>query len=108
MALKVYIAGPITKGDQFANVRAALDAATAVLHAGHIPFVPHLTCFWHTVHPQPYETWMMYDAVWLAVCDGVLRIPGESSGADREVTQARRLGLPVWYRVEEIRSVQGG
>src|SRR5437868_6760961 len=31
----------------------------------------------------------------LECCDAVLRIPGESRGADMEVARARELGLPV-------------
>ncbi len=102
MRLRIYVAGPITKGDQFLNVRAALDAGSALLALGHVPFVPHLTCFWHITHPNEYETWMAYDSAWIDVCQGVLRIPGESAGADREVAQAARLGLPVWYRLDDV------
>jgi hypothetical protein len=34
-------------------------------------------------------------------CDAVLRIPGESRGADLDVARARRLGLPVYADVNE-------
>ena len=30
-------------------------------------------------------------------CDGILRLPGESPGADREQSHAERLGLPWHY-----------
>lgn len=35
-------------------------------------------------------------------CDAVLRLPGESKGADQDVAIAQRRGLPVYYRAEEI------
>jgi hypothetical protein len=35
-------------------------------------------------------------------CDAVLRLPGESTGADRDVAIARERGLPVFTRVEDI------
>jgi hypothetical protein len=35
-------------------------------------------------------------------CDAVLRLPGASTGADQDVAIARRRGLPVFNRVEEI------
>lgn len=35
-------------------------------------------------------------------CDAVLRIPGESSGADTDVAIARRRGIPVYFDLEEI------
>ena len=37
-------------------------------------------------------------------CDGVLRIPGASAGADLDVVRARELGLPIYTRVEDIPS----
>lgn len=100
--MRIYVAGPITKGDQFANVRAAMDAGRELMALGHAPFIPHVTCFFHLVHPHDYETWMAYDAAWIDVCDGLLRIPGESPGADREVAYATACGLPVWHAIEEI------
>jgi hypothetical protein len=35
-------------------------------------------------------------------CDAVLRIPGESRGADIDVAHAKLLGLRVFYSLEEI------
>jgi len=35
-------------------------------------------------------------------CDAVLRIEGQSKGADEDVRLARERGLPVYSRVEEI------
>jgi hypothetical protein len=91
----VYVAGPITKGDQAVNVRRAMDVGSELLAAGHMPFVPHLTWFWHLVTFTDYEQWMAYDFEWIKRCDALLRIPGDSPGADREVEHATRLGLLV-------------
>jgi hypothetical protein len=38
----------------------------------------------------------------LECCDAVLRIPGESRGADLDVVRARQLGLPVYTDVNEL------
>jgi hypothetical protein len=35
-------------------------------------------------------------------CDAVLRIPGESRGADMDVAHAKALGLHVFYTLEDI------
>ena len=35
-------------------------------------------------------------------CDAILRLPGESSGADEEVAVLRAAGKPVWYSISEI------
>ncbi len=38
----------------------------------------------------------------LEKCDAVLRIEGDSKGADQDVAIAKDKGLPVYYSVEEI------
>ena len=35
-------------------------------------------------------------------CDAVLRLPGESSGADQDVAIAESRGLPVYHRIEDV------
>ena len=35
-------------------------------------------------------------------CDAVLRLPGASSGADKDVEIARGRGLPVWFSLDEV------
>ncbi len=92
----IYVAGPITKGDQFRNVADALDVGATMLQAGMVPFVPHLSCYWHVSHEQPYDVWLAYDLAVIERCDHLYRMPGESPGADREVAHARELGIPVW------------
>lgn len=37
-------------------------------------------------------------------CDAVLRLPGESTGADQDVAIARRRGIPVFTELDEIPS----
>lgn len=94
---KVYIAGPYTKGDVMRNIRYAVEAGDELLQYGLVPFVPHLTGFWHIMFPHEYETWMEYDSEWLKSCDAVLRIDGESAGAELELQIADELGIPVFY-----------
>ena len=43
---KVYVAGPISKGNQFHNVAAAIDKGDMLMSLGYIPYVPHLTVLW--------------------------------------------------------------
>lgn len=98
----VYVAGPYTKPDPCANTHRAAAIAGELIEHGFIPFIPHLTHFWHTMHPRPYEFWLDYEMVWLRKCDCVLRFDGESSGADKEVIEAERLGIPVYFSVESL------
>ena len=94
--MKVYIAGPYTTGDVVINVRNAIAAGQRVVDAGHTPFVPHLYHFWHHQIPGDYGQWMRLDLEWLESCDALLRLPGESSGADREVAHAVGRGIRVF------------
>lgn len=94
---RVYVAGPISIGDQAVNVRKAIIASSELLERGYAPYCPHLTHYWQTVAPQAYETWITLDFEWLPLCDCLLRLPGESKGADREVAFAEERGIPVYY-----------
>ena len=38
-------------------------------------------------------------------CDAVLRLPGESRGADQDVAIARGRGIPVYFGLDEIPGV---
>jgi hypothetical protein len=101
--LKIYIAGPYTKGDVALNVRNAVYAGNLVAHFGHFPFIPHLSHFWHMLTPhEDIEFWYKQDIEWLKVCDALLRIEGESKGADEEERIAREMGIPIYYSVFEI------
>jgi hypothetical protein len=100
--MKVYIAGPYTNGDVAINVRNAILAGQQVFEAGHYPFIPHLTHFWHLICPAPYEQWIAIDLEWLPDCQALIRLPGASSGADNEVQAALDRGISVYYSVEEF------
>jgi hypothetical protein len=99
---KVYVAGPYTKGDVAINVRNALVAANSLADAGLYPFVPHLSHFWHLTFPREYEFWLDLDNQFLPHCDALVRLPGESSGSDKEVQLAEKLGIPVFYSVDDV------
>ena len=92
----VYVAGPMSVGDVEQNVRLGIDAASALLSSGFYPFVPHLSYYWESVSSFPYETWLGLDFGWLKKCDAIIRLPGMSEGADREMIEAKRLGLVRW------------
>jgi hypothetical protein len=99
---RIYIAGPYTNGDVALNVRNALETADRLANLGFAPFVPHLTHFWHMTFPRPYEFWLDLDSEFLRCCHGVLRIPGHSPGADREILIAKQLGLPVFDTISGV------
>lgn len=99
---KIYIAGPYSRGDIMLNIRYAIDIGNRLFEFGFIPFIPHLTGFWHIMFPHAYEQWMDYDAEWLKSCDAVIRLEGSSSGADKEIQMAESLDIPVFYDVAQL------
>lgn len=99
--MKVYVAGPYSS-NPVRGLQAAIDAADQVVARGHCPFIPHVSLVWDLVSPRPYEFWLAYDLVWLASCDVVLRLPGDSMGADGEVKAAEFAGIPVIYSVIDL------
>lgn len=100
--IRVYLAGPYSRPDPCINTKAMLDVADRLLALGFVPYVPLLSHFWHTVSPKPYDQWLALSMAWLPCCDCVLRLPGESPGADREVAEAERIGKPVLYSEDEL------
>ena len=52
--------------------------------------------------PRPYEDWIRLDKEWVLRCDYLLRLPGESNGADGEVQLAVKNNIPVFYSIMEL------
>lgn len=94
----IYVAGPYTRPDPVENTHEAVRIGMEMYDAGWaMPYIPHLTMFVHYLRPRSdVEYWYEFDLHALAKCDAVVRIPGDSSGADREVEYALELGLPVF------------
>lgn len=105
--IKVYIASPYTLGDVAVNVKHQMDAADELIEAGFAPFVPLYFHFQHMAHPRPYEDWTRLDMEWLPCCDCLLRLPGESRGADDEVKYSESLNMLVFFNVSQIISHYG-
>ena len=100
--IKVYIASPYTKGDVAINVKVQLDCANELMNFGFALFIPLMSHFQHMAHPRPYEDWVKVDNEWVLVCDCVLRLEGESSGADEEVELANKNYIPVFYSIQQL------
>ena len=92
----VYIAGPYTSPDPVMNTKLAVEAFHRILDAGHAAYCPHLSHFADQQTPRPYEDWMALDFEIIQRCDMVLRLPGDSTGADREVAFAQQHNIPAW------------
>lgn len=133
---RVYLSGPISKGDLCDNVNRAGEAFRQLADAGLAPFCPQWSVYsagahrsaaaiyaWsldgsaceqcggrHDVYAlarvdgsgMSHDEWLAVDLAWVAAADAVLRLPGESVGADREVAEAERLGIPVFHSIDDM------
>lgn len=115
---RIYLAGPVSRGPLVHNVNQATAAFVALAKAGFAPFAPQLSVYCRPCRPHAvgvvcvgtvagndemsYEDWMQVDLPWVEASDAVLRLPGESVGADREVAHARERGIPVFDSVASV------
>lgn len=96
-----------------ANLRRLEQAAWPIFQAGHVPMIgewgalPVLDSAGACGPDDPLVAEMMYPTAQrlLQYCDAVLRLPGESRGADQDVEIARGSGSPVFTSREEIPGV---
>ena len=103
--LRVYVAGPISKGDVFDNIVRAIKAGRTMVQQGLAPYIPHFDAYmfaWGDGSGQNTEevSWNGYlewDLEWVAQSEAVYRVYGESKGADLECSIASKLGIPIFY-----------
>jgi hypothetical protein len=112
----ILIAGPYRSGTSDDPVRMAENlerleqAAWPIFRAGHIPMIgewvalPVLRSAGADGPLDPLAEQVMYPTAerLLQHCDGVLRLPGESRGADQDVAIAQARGIPVYHQLDEI------
>jgi hypothetical protein len=92
---RVYVAGPISS-DPMRGVARATDVSRTMFLDGFAPFVPHWDSLW-LLGEGHWEAYLEFDLEFVSVCDAVYRLAGESRGADKEVSVADELGIPVYY-----------
>lgn len=98
---KIYIAGPMT-GMENKNIHAFNEMAVLLFNLGYEPVNP-------ARHDNPritsWATYMKLGLIDMLQCEGVLVLPGweNSEGACMEVEIATKLGIPVFYDVEELK-----
>ena len=118
-SLMILIAGPYRSGtgDDPVLLRRNLDsleeAAWPIFRAGHLPMIgewvalPVLASAGVTDVAHPLAADVMYPTAerLLDRCDAVLRLPGDSRGADQDVAIALRRGIPVYTSLEQVPGV---
>ncbi|MGI9306222.1 MAG: hypothetical protein ACR2P5_02850 [Gammaproteobacteria bacterium] len=101
--IHVFIAAPYDgSGTQAANVTRAVRCASRLMQEGFAVYLPHLSHFWDIISPHDRAWWLRQSLAWVERSDVLLRLRGESPGADDEVARAQELGLPVFWTVPEV------
>lgn len=101
----VYISGPVTKGNRNWNVYQGFEAQRELTESGYAPINPIASATYPFAWEEgfPHETWMEVDLALVARADAVLRLPGESRGADEECAFADFKGIPVYGTVDDLK-----
>ncbi len=108
MLYRVYLSGPISRGDIHHNVNIARAAMKRLMRAGFSCLAPQLACYLDGDEPKAgsggftHEEWVTRDIAWVDVSDAVLRLSGVSIGADMETDHAEQNGIPVFYSVDSL------
>ncbi len=115
-SMMILIAGPYRSGTgddpakMAENLRRLEAAAFPIFQKGHVPMIgewaalpilrgggggePGSALYDSVMHPTAHRL--------LARCDGVLRLPGDSTGADNDVRIAHQRGIPVWTHIDDV------
>ncbi len=115
-SMMILIAGPYRSGTgddpakMAANLASLEAAAWPIFQKGHVPMIgewaalpilraagggaPGSATYDAVMHPTAHRL--------LSKCDGVLRLPGASAGADNDVRIATQRGIPVWNDLADI------
>jgi hypothetical protein len=112
----ILIAGPYRSGTgddpakMAANLKRLEEPSYALFRAGHVPVIGEWVALpvWNAAGGERIGD-DLYEEIFhpvagrlLALCDAVLRLPGDSKGADNDVRIARERGIPVYYRLEDV------
>jgi len=114
--MTILVAGPYRSGTNDdpelmqQNLDRLNDSALALFRAGHIPLIgewlalPLLKAAGSVKPGDEIYQEISYPIAHRLItkCDAILRIEGESKGADQDIKVAVALGLPIHYRLEDI------
>lgn len=116
LPMMILIAGPYRSGtgDNPAlmeqNLRTLEKVSLPLYRAGHIPLIGEwlaLPLLREAGSKRPGDE--VYNEILYPIanrllqrCDGVLRLPGASKGADEDIRLAKERGLHVWYKLSDV------
>ncbi|SMB97020.1 hypothetical protein [Deinococcus hopiensis] len=115
-SMLILIAGPYRSGTgddpqkMAANLRRLEEVSWPLFQAGHVPIIGEWVALpiWHVAGGKEVGD-ALYDRILhptagrlIQLCHAVLRLEGESKGADNDVRLARERGIPVYFRLEDV------
>ncbi|RLG10700.1 hypothetical protein DRN69_08685 [Candidatus Pacearchaeota archaeon] len=108
--MKIYVAGPLSGNnavDYINNMKRMLDISLKIYKKGHLPYVPCLDFLMglRSRKNWKHEQYYNFNLGWIEVCDAFYYI-GSSRGADIELEHAKKLGLKIFYRLDEIKDIR--
>lgn len=114
--MMILIAGPYRSGTgddpakMAVNLRKLEEASWPLFEKGHVPMIGEWVALpiWQAAGGKSVGD-ELYDRILhptahrlLQHCGAVLRLPGESKGAENDVRIARERGIPVYFDVSEV------
>lgn len=109
--IRVYVAGAMSSDNilgVLGNISEGVKYGALLLKEGFAPFVPHLDVAFRLQQGKDYnipmEYYYNYTMEWLRVSQYVLVVPDweESVGTRKEIEMAEKLGIPVYYNLEDL------
>jgi len=115
--LRIYIAGPYSPQNctlhdapriAQRNVDKAIEIANRLIDKGHFVFVPHLSHYIYihsSSRKRPWKYWIELDLTFLRRWADALFFIAPSRGANIELREAKKLGLKIFYSLDEVPTV---
>jgi hypothetical protein len=119
--MMVLIAGPYRSGTgddpqkMAENLKRLEEASWPIFQKGHVPMIGEWVALpiWNTAGGKEVGD-ALYDEILhptagrlIERCDAILRLAGESKGADNDVKLAKERGIPVYYHIDELPQFSG-
>jgi hypothetical protein len=120
--MMILIAGPYRSGTgddpnkMAANLRRLEEPSYELFKRGHVPMIGEWVALpiWNVAGGKNVGD-ALYDEILhptagrlIERCDAILRLPGESKGADNDVRLAHARGIPVYYNIDDVPEYAGG
>lgn len=100
----IFVSGPYSGNPN--NSDLSVELCIEVSAAGAMPICPNAFKDKRFMEVRNYDWWILATKKALSRCDGIIFTHNfrESNGATGEEVEAKRLGIPCFYSIEELKS----